>query len=347
MRRRRLESDADRCCGRDRRHSGGFLLRIMPPSWHPVPACAPRLRCRRAVLLAGNGLTQAELFYLRQRKLESDADRCCGRGRCHSGGFLLRIMPPSWHPVPACAPRLFCRRAILFAGNGLTQAGRSTCRHDSAASILDFKPRHANQCSQKVKTGAIRASILDFRPRLANRCSQKVKTGAILASILDFKPRLANRCSQKVKTGVIRAAIPDFRLKLANRCSQKAKTGAIHASILDLKPRLANRCSQKVKSGAIRASILDFRPRLANRCSQKAKTGAIHASILDLKPRLANRCSHKVKTGAIHASILDFKPRLANRCSQKVKTGAIPAAQGRSALCRGRGMPDGQGLRTA
>ena len=26
----------------------------------------------------------------------------CGRGRCHSGGFLLRIMPPSWHPVPAC-----------------------------------------------------------------------------------------------------------------------------------------------------------------------------------------------------------------------------------------------------
>ena len=33
------------------RHSGGFLLRIMPPSWHPVPACTPRLRCRRAILL--------------------------------------------------------------------------------------------------------------------------------------------------------------------------------------------------------------------------------------------------------------------------------------------------------
>ena len=38
-------------CGGDRYHSGGFLLRIMPPSWHPVPACTPRLRCRRAVLL--------------------------------------------------------------------------------------------------------------------------------------------------------------------------------------------------------------------------------------------------------------------------------------------------------
>ena len=35
----------------------------------------------------------------------------CGRDRCHSGGFLLRIMPPSWHPVPACIPRQCCRRA--------------------------------------------------------------------------------------------------------------------------------------------------------------------------------------------------------------------------------------------
>ena len=99
-----------------------LLLRIMLPSWHPVPACAARLRCRRAVLFAGNGLTQAELFYLRQRKLELDAERCCGRGRRHSGGFLLRIMPPSSHPFPACAPRLCCRRAILRCGNGLTQA---------------------------------------------------------------------------------------------------------------------------------------------------------------------------------------------------------------------------------
>ena len=111
MRRRRLESDADRCCGRDRRHSGGFFLRIMPPSWHPVPACTPRLCCMR------------NCSTLRRRRLESDADRCCGRNSRHSGGFLLRIMPPSWHPVPACAPRrLCCRRAVLRCGNGLTQA---------------------------------------------------------------------------------------------------------------------------------------------------------------------------------------------------------------------------------
>ena len=57
------------------------------------PACT-----QTTMLLAGR-------FSLRHRRIESDAERCCGRDRCHSGGFLLRIMPPSWHPVPACAAR--------------------------------------------------------------------------------------------------------------------------------------------------------------------------------------------------------------------------------------------------
>ena len=158
-----------------------------------------------------------------------------GRDRCHSGGFLLRIMPPSWQPVPACtrnghsaggqfinaatnaaggpfntATTGFSRRAILLAAttaaggtailcdeenwnrmrhrssNDLQKAGRYTCRHDGIASILDFKPRLrlVNRCSKEAKTGAIRASILDFRPRIENRCSQKVKTGAIRAAHL-------------------------------------------------------------------------------------------------------------------------------------------------------------------
>ena len=102
---RRIESAADRCCGRDRCHSGGYLLRIMPPSWHPAPACAPRLRCRR------------NHSSLPQRKSEPDAELCCGGDRCHTVGFLLRIMPSSWHPVPACTPRLRCRRANLICGD--------------------------------------------------------------------------------------------------------------------------------------------------------------------------------------------------------------------------------------
>ena len=54
---------------------------------------------------------------LRRRKLESDAVRYCGRDRCHSGGFLLRIMPPSWHPVPACTPPLCSKRAVFLCGD--------------------------------------------------------------------------------------------------------------------------------------------------------------------------------------------------------------------------------------
>ena len=73
LRHRRIESDAERCCGRDRRHSGGFLLRIMPPSWHPVPACAPR-PCRRwAVLRCDYDYCRWNCSTLRRRKLESDA----------------------------------------------------------------------------------------------------------------------------------------------------------------------------------------------------------------------------------------------------------------------------------
>ena len=89
-----------RRCGGDRRHSGGFLLRAMPPSCIlPPPAYA--------ILQAGHSP-------LAQRKLESDAEFCRGGDCRHSGGFLLRIMPPSWHPVPACVR------------NGILQAGRSS-----------------------------------------------------------------------------------------------------------------------------------------------------------------------------------------------------------------------------
>ena len=70
-----LEPDAESCCGGDWRHSGGFLLRIMPPSWHPVPACTPRLRCRRAVLLCGDENQSRMQTVVAVRRLR--------QGRCH------------------------------------------------------------------------------------------------------------------------------------------------------------------------------------------------------------------------------------------------------------------------
>ena len=118
--RRRLESDAEVCCcatvaaGAGATPAAFYLglcrLRAILPRLHPTTA------------------QQAGRSSLQQQKLESDADRCCGGDRRHSGGFLLRIMPPSCHPVPACTPRLRCRRAILRCRNGPTQADRSTLR---------------------------------------------------------------------------------------------------------------------------------------------------------------------------------------------------------------------------
>ena len=86
------------------------------------------------------------------RKLESDAYRCCGRDRCHSGGFLFRIMPPSWHPVPACAPRLCCRRAI------------HRCSNDGATAIPKSGPEIKNRCTLEDISGRKPAAIPNFTP---------------------------------------------------------------------------------------------------------------------------------------------------------------------------------------
>ena len=135
-----------RRCGRDRRHSGGFLLRAMPPSCILSPPTS-------AILQAGHSS-------LTQRILESDAELCRGGDCRHSGGFLLRIMPPSWHPVPACVrygilqakpfsiaapenrigrgPRCrygHCRRAIPH------------CSSENAASILKSGLEIKNRCT--------------------------------------------------------------------------------------------------------------------------------------------------------------------------------------------------------
>ena len=174
-----------------------LLLRIMPPSWHPVPACAPRrLCCRRAILFcsdkkwnrtrsvvaAGAGATPAA-FYL---------------GLCRLRGILS---PPAPHDDYAAGGPFYFATTKIGIGRGIVAATTfrrrncSTCRIDGVAAILDFRPRLANRCSHKAKTGANRASILDFKPRLGNRCKDFPDNNLLRASILDFRPRLANRCS--------------------------------------------------------------------------------------------------------------------------------------------------------
>ena len=81
MLRRKLESDADRYCDRDRCHSGGFYLGLCrlrgvlsPPAPHDFASGGPFFAAATAdaggtVLLCGNDLTQAELLYFAPTKI--------------------------------------------------------------------------------------------------------------------------------------------------------------------------------------------------------------------------------------------------------------------------------------
>ena len=100
----------------------------------------------------------------------------CGGDRYHSGGFLLRIMPPSWHPVPACTPRLRCRRAVL------------NCSSDDAAAIRKSGPEIKNRCSLWAVLEGFLASIPKSGLEIRNHCTQEAVSVQKPAAIPKFTP---------------------------------------------------------------------------------------------------------------------------------------------------------------
>ena len=165
-----------------------------------------------------------------RREVVADECRCgrmslrqdvvvAGAGR-HSGGFLLRIMPPSWHPVPACTPRLRCRRAVL------------NCSSDDAA--------------------AIRKSGLEIK----NRCSLWAVLEGFLALIPKSGLEIKNHCTLEVVSGQKPAAIPKSGLEIKNHCTLDGVSGqkltSIHKSGLEIK----NRCSSGFATTVCRRAIL-------------------------------------------------------------------------------------------
>ena len=136
-----------RRCGGDRRHSGGFLLRAMPHSWHPVPACV------------SYGILQAKPF-----SLEATENRI-GRGpRCRYG---------------------HCRRAIL------------SCSSDDAASIPKSGLEIKNRCTQEGINRQNPASIRKSGLEIKNRCTQEGINRQNLASIRKSGLEIKNRCMQQ------------------------------------------------------------------------------------------------------------------------------------------------------
>ncbi len=136
-----------RRCGRNRRHSSGFLLRIMPPSWHPVPACVR------------NGILQAKPF-----SLAATENRIGCGPRCRYG---------------------HCRRAI------------PQCSSEDAASIPKFGLEIKNRCTQEAGNGENLASIPKSGPEIKNRCTQEGINRQNLASIRKSGLEIKNQCMQQ------------------------------------------------------------------------------------------------------------------------------------------------------
>ena len=91
-------------------------------------------------------------------------------------------MPPSWHPVPACTPRLCCRRAVF------------SCSSEGAAAILKSGLEIKNRCSLWAILEGFLASIPKSGPEIKNQCTLEGVSGENLTSILKSGPEIKNRC---------------------------------------------------------------------------------------------------------------------------------------------------------
>ena len=108
------------------------------------------------------------------RRLHQKSASGSGRNRCHSGGFLLRIMPPSWHPVPACARHDTPQAKPFFLAAMAAAGGAILYRHDDcAASIRKSGLEIKNRCTKEDLNGENLASIRKSGPEIKNRCTQQ------------------------------------------------------------------------------------------------------------------------------------------------------------------------------
>ncbi|MDD6113604.1 MAG: hypothetical protein PUB70_04675 [Bacteroidales bacterium] len=74
-------------------------------------------------------------------------------------------MPPSWHPVSACSPRLCCRRTILL------------CSYDGAAAIPKSGLEIQNHCTLEDISGQNMQRFPSLPPQIKNHCRIEVVSG--------------------------------------------------------------------------------------------------------------------------------------------------------------------------
>ena len=149
MLRRKLESDADRYCDRDRCHSGGFYLGLC------------RLRCLLSPP-APYDFAADRPFFDAATKIGIGRRTLLRRGQAPLRRLLLRIMPPTWRPVSACTARLCFRRAVLRCRNSRCRRNRSTLRQRPYAggTAILCADENWNRTRHRCGNGRCRRAIL-------------------------------------------------------------------------------------------------------------------------------------------------------------------------------------------
>ena len=141
-----------------------------------------------------------------QRNLNRTRNSWSGGDRCHSGGFLLRIMPPSWYQSPPAS--------------SMPVAGETIPRQNPAV-IPKSGPEIKNRCTKEGVIGEKLASIPKSGLEIKNRCTQEDVNREKLASIPKSGLEIKNRCTLEVVNGEKLASIRKFGLEIKNRCTKQ------------------------------------------------------------------------------------------------------------------------------
>ena len=123
---------------------------------------------------------QAGHSSLLQRNLNRTRNSWSGGDRCHSGGFLLRIMPPSWYQSPPAS-------SMPVAGETIPRQNPAVIRKSG----LEIK----NQCTKEGVNGEIPASIPKSGPEIKNQCTKDGISRQNHASIRKSGPEIKNQCT--------------------------------------------------------------------------------------------------------------------------------------------------------
>ena len=156
----------------DRYHSGGFLLRAMPPSCILPPPASATASCRR------------NRSPLRQRRIESDADLVAATAT--AGGLFFFAAMQKRIGRRTSLPLRHCRPAIPH------------CSSDDAASIRKSEPEIKNRCTLEGINRQNPALIRKSGHEIKNQCTKEGVNRQNLASIPKFGPEIKNQCSRGV-----------------------------------------------------------------------------------------------------------------------------------------------------